>query len=81
MYSLQSLSNKKKTIMVSVILARVNSQVSGGFEKEIITLALDPHWSVPSFQTVNGHNYEVRQKGEEGSQKTYSLSDSAVPQN
>jgi hypothetical protein len=68
-------------MIVNLILNRENSEVSGGLEKEIMTLALDPNWGVPSFQTVNSHNYEVRDKGEDGGVTTYSLSDSAVSQN
>ena len=67
--------------MVTVILNRVNQEVSGGFDKEVMSLAINPRWAVPSFQTVNGHNYEVRQKVSENSVTTYSLSDSAVAQN
>lgn len=65
---------------VNVILARTNDEVTGGFDKEVMSMAADPRWAVPSIQTVNHHNYEVRGKDEEGDVITYSLSDSAVDQ-
>jgi len=65
---------------VTVILNRVNSEAQGGFDKEVITLAIDPNWSIPAVHRVNGHNYEARQKGQEGGVVTYSLCDSAIPQ-
>jgi hypothetical protein len=67
--------------MVTVILNRINQEVSGGFDKEIMPLAADPHWAIPSIQTVNNHVYETRHKHEDGGLITYSLSDAGVEQN
>lgn len=45
---------------------------------EVLTLTLDPNWTVPSNVTINNHVYETREKEVIGDIVTYSLNDSGL---
>lgn len=64
--------------MVNLILTKFPE--GGQSTKEIVSLATNPNFVVPSFTTVNGHNYEVRDVNTDGGVTTYNLSDSGVEQ-
>lgn len=64
--------------MITVILNRVSQ---GQTTIEIKTLTSMPNYVVPSFTTIDNHNYEVRGKNTIGNVTTFTLSDSGVNQN